>query len=76
MATPDRQPTPAATPAASTAPRDGASGSRRTQFILWGAVALTLLLGYLDLIRGGITISAILLVLAYCVLIPLAIIKR
>ena len=72
MALPDRQPTPAASPA----PRDGAPGSRRIQYLLWGAAALTLLLGYLDLIRGGITISAILLALAYCVLIPLAIIKR
>ena len=76
MAIPDRQPTPAATAAASTAPRDGAPGSRRTAYLLWGAVALALLLGYLDLIRGGITISSILLVLAYCVLIPAAIIKR
>ncbi len=76
MALPDRSPTPAAPPAASTAPRDGGGSSRRTRYLLWGAVAVTLLLGYLDLIRGGITISAILLVLAYCVLIPLAIIKR
>ena len=73
MAAPNRPATPAATPAARDA---GPAGSRRTSYLLWGAAALTLLLGYLDLIRGGITISAILLVLAYCVLIPAAIIKR
>ncbi len=34
---------------------------------------VSLLLGYLDLARGGITVAPILLVLAYCVLIPAAI---
>jgi hypothetical protein len=42
---------------------------------LWGAAALALLLGFADLARGGETIAPILLVLAYCVLIPLAILK-
>ena len=76
MATPDRQPTSAASATAPTAPRDGAPGSRRTQYILWGAAALTLLLGYVDLIRGGITLAPILLVLGYCVLVPIAILRR
>ena len=58
MARPDRQPTPAATAAASTAPRGGTPGTRRTAYLLWGAAALDLLLGYLDLIRGGITIAS------------------
>jgi len=50
---------------------------RRSRSYLWWAIAaVTLLLGYLDLIRGGVTIAPILLVLAYCVLIPLAILKE
>jgi hypothetical protein len=43
--------------------------------MFWGAALLTLLLGYVDLARGGETIAPILLVLAYVVLIPLAILK-
>lgn len=40
------------------------------------AAAVVLLLGYVDLWRGGETIAPILLVLGYCVLIPIAILKR
>ncbi|HEX5438749.1 MAG TPA: hypothetical protein VFW98_16475 [Gemmatimonadaceae bacterium] len=42
----------------------------------WGLAVLALVLGYADLIRGGITIAPILLVLGYIVLIPIAILKR
>ena len=41
----------------------------------WGLAAAALILGFADLARGGITIAPILLVLAYCVLIPIAILK-
>ncbi|MBX7119915.1 MAG: hypothetical protein K1X31_13060 [Gemmatimonadaceae bacterium] len=41
----------------------------------WGLAAATLLLGYADLWRGGTTISAFLLVIGYCVLVPIAILK-
>lgn len=41
----------------------------------WGLSVACLVLGYADLWRGGITIAPILLVLAYCVLIPIAILK-
>ncbi len=40
------------------------------------AAAVVLLVGYVDLWRGGETIAPILLVLGYCVLIPIAILKR
>ena len=40
------------------------------------AAAVVLLVGYVDLWRGGETIAPILLVLGYCVLIPVAILKR
>jgi hypothetical protein len=43
--------------------------------IWWGLAAVALLGGYADLARGGTTIAPILLVVGYCVLIPLAILK-
>jgi hypothetical protein len=42
---------------------------------LWGLAAVTILLGYADLARGGTTIAPILLVAGYCVLVPLAILR-
>ena len=43
---------------------------------LWWTIALlTILLGYADLARGGMTIAPILLVAGYCVLVPIAILK-
>ena len=48
---------------------------RSRALVFWGAALLTLLLGYVDLARGGETIAPILLVLAYVVLVPLAILK-
>ena len=47
----------------------------RTRAVLVGAAALALLVGYADLARGGETLAPILLVLGYCVLVPLAILK-
>ncbi|MEK0430264.1 MAG: hypothetical protein RL139_68, partial [Gemmatimonadota bacterium] len=41
----------------------------------WGLAAAALLVGYADLWRGGVTVAPILLVLGYCVLIPIAILK-
>jgi hypothetical protein len=43
--------------------------------LFWGLAAASLLLGYVDLARGGETIAPILLVLGYVVLVPLAILK-
>lgn len=50
--------------------------ARSRGYVWWGLAALALAGGYLDLIRGGITIAPILLVLGYCVLIPIAILKH
>jgi len=47
----------------------------RKPSIRWGAVTLVLALGYADLARGGVTVAPILLVLGYCVLVPLAILS-
>ena len=52
------------------------SSPRARAALLWGAAFLTLLLGYADLARGGITLAPFLLVIGYCVLVPLAILKQ
>jgi hypothetical protein len=44
--------------------------------LFWGIAAATLIAGYIDLARGGETLAPILLVIGYCVLVPLAILKR
>ena len=50
--------------------------SPRGRSAVWWAVAAAALAGgFVDLARGGDTLAPILLVLAYCVLIPLAILK-
>jgi hypothetical protein len=46
------------------------------RFLWWGLAALMLVIGYADLWRGGETLAPILLVVAYCVLVPVAILKR
>jgi len=47
----------------------------RLSLLWWGAAALALIVGYGDLWRGGITVGPLLLVLAYCVLVPVAILR-
>lgn len=49
------------------------TGPRR--YMWWGAALLTIALGYADLARGGMTLAPILLIIGYCVLVPLAILK-
>lgn len=49
--------------------------NRSRALMFWGAALLSLLLGYVDLARGGETIAPVLLVLGYVVLVPLAILK-
>lgn len=51
------------------------AAQRHQTFLWWGLAAGSLLLGYADLWRGGDTIAPILLVIGYCVLIPLAILR-
>ena len=48
---------------------------RSRALLYWGAAALSLVVGYVDLARGGETIAPLLLVLGYVVLVPLAILK-
>ncbi len=53
----------------------GVTTRRRTAVIWWALAVVSLLAGYADLVRGGETIAPILLVLGYCVLVPLAILR-
>ncbi|MGQ0538078.1 MAG: hypothetical protein ACT4R6_03960 [Gemmatimonadaceae bacterium] len=48
---------------------------RSRHLLFWGIAVATLIAGFVDLVRGGETIGPVLLVIAYCVLIPLAILK-
>jgi hypothetical protein len=48
---------------------------RSRPLLFWGIALATLLAGFVDLARGGVTVGPILLVIAYCVLIPIAILK-
>ncbi|HEY5441084.1 MAG TPA: hypothetical protein VIJ90_07390 [Gemmatimonadaceae bacterium] len=49
--------------------------SQARPWLWWGIAAVTILLGYADLARGGTTVAPILLVAGYCVLVPIAILK-
>jgi len=49
--------------------------SRVRPLLFWGIALLTIVAGFVDLSRGGITIGPILLVLGYCILVPIAILK-
>ncbi|MGH7605609.1 MAG: hypothetical protein ACRENK_16640 [Gemmatimonadaceae bacterium] len=55
-------------------PRAGRDSSRRS-WIYWTLAAVVLLAGFADLARGGETLAPILLVIGYCVLVPLAILR-
>jgi hypothetical protein len=48
----------------------------RRNWIAFGAALLVIVVGYIFLANGSITIAPILLVLGYCVLVPYAILAR
>ncbi len=50
-------------------------GSRTKSIGLWIAALATIAIGFADLARGGTTIAPVLLVIGYCVLVPIAILK-
>ncbi len=65
----------AQTEAAKESPSLARAGSRARTIMLWVAALVTIAIGFADLARGGTTIAPVLLVLGYCVLIPIAILK-
>ena len=50
-------------------------GGRARPGLWWVAAFLVLLAGYADLWRGGETLAPILLIVGYCVLVPIAILR-
>ncbi|MEO7501544.1 MAG: hypothetical protein ABIW94_02785 [Gemmatimonadaceae bacterium] len=61
---------------------DSAAGKETTRMTprlrslaLWVAALATIAIGFADLARGGTTIAPFMLVLGYCVLVPVAIMK-
>ncbi|MDF1504753.1 hypothetical protein [Roseisolibacter sp. H3M3-2] len=52
-----------------------AEARTRPAWIWWAVAAAVLLAGYADLWRGGETLAPILLILGYCVFVPLAILR-
>ena len=48
---------------------------RSRPLLFWGIALITIAAGFADLWRGGETIAPILLVIGYCVLVPVAILK-
>ena len=52
------------------------SARRSRSLVWWGLALVALVAGYADLARGGETLAPILLVLGYCVLVPIAILKQ
>ena len=54
---------------------ESASTTKTKTWLWWGLAIATLVLGFADLARGGETIAPILLVVGYCVLVPIAILK-
>jgi hypothetical protein len=48
---------------------------RGRPLLFWGLALLTIVAGFVDLWRGGVTLAPILLVIGYCVLVPLAILR-
>jgi hypothetical protein len=55
---------------------NGGTSRRSRGFLWWGVAFATIVAGYADLTRGGETLAPILLVIGYCVLVPLAILKQ
>ena len=45
-------------------------------YMVFGAAMVTIILGYIALGKGSITLAPILLVLGYCVLVPIALIIK
>jgi len=48
---------------------------RSRPLLWWGIAMVAILAGYADLARGGESIAPVLLVVGYCVLVPIAILR-
>lgn len=59
----------------SAAVADASVPTRRQTLLWWGLAIAAIVLGFADLARGGETLAPLLLMLGYCVLVPIAILK-
>jgi hypothetical protein len=66
----------ASVPARTSAPARPTLSFSRTNAIWMGAAAVSIAIGYFLLSTGSETIAPILLVMGYCVLLPIGIIKK
>lgn len=48
---------------------------RLRPLLFWGLAAVVIVAGFGDLARGGLTVGPLLLVIGYCILVPIAILK-
>jgi hypothetical protein len=48
----------------------------KTNYLIFGAALVAIIIGYITLAQGSMTLAPILLVLGYCVLIPLSLLIR
>ena len=54
---------------------NGRISGRTRSISLWAAALAVIVAGFADLAAGGTTVAPLLLVLGYCVLVPIAILK-
>jgi hypothetical protein len=54
---------------------DAEAKVRMRPLLWWGIALLVIAAGYADLARGGETLAPVLLVVGYCVLVPVAILR-
>ena len=76
MATQSTKPSKPARASQPTAPPRPTLSVSRANAIWLGAAAVSIAIGYLLLARGDMGIAPVLLVLGYCVLLPIGIIKK
>ncbi len=48
----------------------------KINYLIFGAAIITIIIGYITLAQGSITLAPVLLVLGYCVLIPISLLLR
>ena len=48
----------------------------KTNYLIFGAAIVAIIIGYITLAQGSMTLAPVLLVLGYCVLIPISLLLR
>lgn len=61
--------------ASNTATSPAAATLWRRRALFWALAVVVIILGFADLARGGETLAPVLLIIGYCVLVPIAILQ-